>query len=111
MLTRLLLFFVFAVFSSSFLRGDELLAGVGKMDITRPGEDAGDNPPLVKALVRSQGETNVVIITVDAVAIAEIGSIRDPYLAEVRSQLARVCKDRREFCDRKRESLSCARRR
>lgn len=92
MLTRLLLFFVFAVFSSSFLRGDELLAGVGKMDITRPGEDAGDNPPLVKALVLSQGEINVVIITVDAVAIAEIGSIRDPYLAEVRSQLAAFAK-------------------
>jgi len=67
---------------------DELLAGVGKVDITRPGEDAGSNPPMVKALVLSQGETNVVIITLDAVAIAEIGSIRDPYLAEVRKTLS-----------------------
>lgn len=70
------------------LRGDELRAGVGKVDITRPGEDAGSNPPMVKALVLSQGGTNVVIITLDAVAVAEIGSIRDPYLADVRKALS-----------------------
>lgn len=69
-------------------RAEGLLAGVGKVDITRPGEDAGSNPPLVKALVLSKGVTNVVIITLDAVAIAEIGSIRDPYLAEVRAALS-----------------------
>ncbi|MDA9924473.1 hypothetical protein N9406_08250 [Verrucomicrobiales bacterium] len=66
---------------------EELLAGVGKADITRPGHDAGDNPPYVKALVLSSGKTNAVVIAVDAVAIAEIGSIRDPYLADVRSAL------------------------
>ena len=66
---------------------EELLAGVGKADITRPGHDAGGNPPYVKALVLSSGKTDAVVIAVDAVAIAEIGSIRDPYLAEVRSAL------------------------
>lgn len=65
-------------------RSDELQAGVGKVDITRPGHDAGANPPFVKALVLSAGETHAVIITVDAVAVAEIGSIRDPYLADLR---------------------------
>lgn len=65
----------------------DLLAGAGKVEITRPGEDAGSNPPMVKALVLSQGGTNVVIITLDAVAIAEIGSIRDPYLSDVRKAL------------------------
>lgn len=65
----------------------ELNAGVGKMDITRPGQDAGDNPPFAKALVLSSGDTHAVIIAVDAVATAEIGSIRDPYLANVRAAL------------------------
>jgi len=66
---------------------DELLAGVGRVEITRAGADAGSNPPMVKALVLSRGATNAVIITVDAVAVAGIGSIRDPYLAEVRTAL------------------------
>lgn len=65
----------------------ELLAGVGKVDITRPGTDPGTNPPFIKALVLTSGETHAVIVTVDAVAIAEIGSIRDPYLAHVRKRL------------------------
>ena len=69
------------------VRSEDLLAGVGKVDITRPGEDAGDNPPWVKALVLSKGDIHSVIVTVDAVAIAEIGSIRDPYLANVRKTL------------------------
>lgn len=79
--------FLFALLSASSAFSDELLAGAGRVDITRPGADAGSNPPLVKALVLSRGETNAVIITLDAVAVAEIGSIRDPYLAEVRTAL------------------------
>jgi len=67
---------------------DELLAGVGKVDISREGEgegvDAGENPPWVKVVAISQGDTHAIIVAVDAVAIAEIGSIRDPYLANVR---------------------------
>jgi len=80
--------FLFALLSASSAFSDELLAGAGRVDITRPGADAGSNPPLVKALVLSRGETNAVIITLDAVAVAEIGSIRDPYLAEVRTALS-----------------------
>ena len=79
--------FLFALLSASSAFSDELLAGAGRVDITRPGADAGSNPPLVKALVLSRGGTNAVIITLDAVAVAEIGSIRDPYLAEVRTAL------------------------
>lgn len=69
------------------LQSEELLAGVGKVDITRDGEDAGDNPLWAKALVLSQRETHAVLVTIDAVAIAEIGSIRDPFLANVRAAL------------------------
>jgi hypothetical protein len=41
----------------------------------------------VKALVLRNAATTAVIATVDAVAIAEIGSIRNDYLANVRSRL------------------------
>ncbi|HRQ90960.1 MAG TPA: hypothetical protein PLA50_19380, partial [Bacteroidia bacterium] len=70
-----------------FLRAEPLLAGAAKVEIAHPDHPAKENPPFVKALVLSQGETHVVIVSVDAVAIAEIGSIRDPYLAEVRGAL------------------------
>lgn len=66
-----------------------LRAGVAKIDITHPDHDAGDNPPFVTALVITDDASGVtaVLVAVDAVAIAEIGSIRDPYLARVRETL------------------------
>ena len=77
-----------------------LWAGVGKVDITRTASGALDDQlyALVdadtindrlyaKALVLKQGATVAVIITVDAVAIAEIGTIADDYLARVRAEL------------------------
>lgn len=66
-----------------------LLAGVAKVDITREGHPAeGPNRLWVKALALSRGEEfRAVIVTVDAVAIAGIGSIRDPYLANVRGRI------------------------
>jgi len=81
-------------------RSKSLHAGIGKVDITRT-EATETNDPLyanidpdmindrlyVKALVLRQGATTAVLITVDAVAIAQIGTIRDEYLAHVRAQL------------------------
>ena len=78
----------------------QLWAGVAKVDITRT-ESGADSDPLyanidagtindplyVKALALKKDTTAAVIITVDAVAIAEIGSIRNDYLANVRAQL------------------------
>lgn len=65
------------------------LAGVAKVVITDPEAGPANDPLYVKALVlRSDAET-AVIVTVDAVAIAEIGSIRNEFLANVRSQLNR----------------------
>lgn len=66
----------------------QLRAGAAKVDITHPDTDTRDGDRLfVKALVVSDGETTAVIVTVDAVAIAEIGSIKNDYLANVRRQL------------------------
>ncbi len=84
---RLLFFLLLLLLPASPLRAEPLLAGVAKVEITHPDHPTKENPPFVKALVLSQGETHAVLVAVDAVAIAEIGSIRDPYFAEVRDAL------------------------
>lgn len=81
------LFSLFAFLTGSELHGETLLAGAAKVEITHPDHPAKENPPYVKALVLSQGDQHVVLVAVDAVAIAEIGSIHDPYLARVRDGL------------------------
>jgi len=86
--TFTLLVLVAAIHSGpSCLHAEPLLAGVARVEITHPDHPARENPPFVKALVLSRGGTHAVIVSVDAVAVAEIGSIRDPYLAEVRKAL------------------------
>ena len=66
-----------------------LLAGVAKVVITDPDAGPANDPLYVKALALRSGDETAVIVTVDAVAIAEIGSIRNDFLANVRSQLNR----------------------
>ncbi|MDZ4860930.1 MAG: hypothetical protein SGI88_18295 [Candidatus Hydrogenedentes bacterium] len=65
----------------------ELTAGVAKVDITN--RDAGpvNDPLYAKALVLKDGTTSFVIITVDAVAIGEIGHIANDYLPTVRGRI------------------------
>ena len=65
------------------------LAGVAKVVITDPEAGPANDPLYVKALALRSGDEIAVIVTVDAVAIAEIGSIRNDFLANVRSQLNR----------------------
>ncbi len=62
-------------------------AGVAKVVITDPEAGPANDPLYVKALVLRSGDEIVVIVTVDAVAIAEIGSIKNDFLANVHSQL------------------------
>ena len=66
-----------------------LLSGVAKVVITDPEAGPANDPLYVKALVLRSGDETAVIVTVDAVAIAEIGSIKNDFLANVRSQLNR----------------------
>lgn len=73
--------------SASSLRAEPLLAGVAKVEITHPDHPAKENPPMARALVLSQGGVHAAIVAIDAVAVAEIGSIRDPFLAELRAAL------------------------
>ncbi|MDX1968784.1 MAG: hypothetical protein SFV23_16540 [Planctomycetaceae bacterium] len=77
-----------AVASRATAHGAETLrAGVAKVDITDVDAGPVNDPLYVKALVISSGATTAVIVTVDAVAIAEIGSIRNDFLANVRAQI------------------------
>jgi len=62
-----------------------LHAGVGKADIT--GAGPSNDPLYAKALVLKNAGTTVVIITIDAVAIEEIGPIKNGYLDRVRTRL------------------------
>ncbi len=64
-----------------------LWAGVSKVDITNREAGPVNDPLYVKALVIKNESTTVAIVTVDAVAIAEIGSIRNDYLANVRRRI------------------------
>jgi hypothetical protein len=65
-----------------------LRAGVARVEISHPQAKAGD-PLYAKALVVSDGVTTAALVTLDVVAIAEIGSIKGEYLSRVRAQLER----------------------
>ncbi len=67
--------------------GASLRAGVGKADITNTEAGPVNDPLYVKALVLKDDAKTVVLITVDAVAIEEIGHIKNGYLDRVRSAL------------------------
>lgn len=64
-----------------------LLAGVARVDITD--YDAGPvaGPAHARALVLRQGDTTAVLISIDAVAIGEIGRITSDFLPTLRQHL------------------------
>ena len=62
-------------------------AGAAKVDITDRTAGPVNDPLYVKALMMKSGSTTVVLITVDAVAIGEIGRITNDYLPTVRTEL------------------------
>ncbi|MEO6738785.1 MAG: hypothetical protein ABIP20_00940 [Chthoniobacteraceae bacterium] len=76
-----------AYFSVSPANAAELRAGVAKVDITDRAAGPVNDPCFAKALVLKNGGTTAVLITVDAVAIGEIGRIGNGFLATVRKEL------------------------
>lgn len=64
-----------------------LLAGAAKIDITSRKAGPVNDTLYAKALVIKSGTTTAVIITVDAVALGEIGPIGNDYLGKVRTRL------------------------
>lgn len=65
----------------------ELLAATNRIDVTDRTVGRVNDPSFAKVLVLKQGETTAVLITVDAVAIGEIGRIPNSFLAKVRNTL------------------------
>lgn len=74
---------------ASCLSAADLLAGAAKVEITDRAAGPVNDPCFARALVLRQEKTTAVLITVDAVAIGEIGRIGNGFLATVRSQLER----------------------
>lgn len=70
----------------------QILAGVAKVEITDQKAVPTNDPLYVKALVLKSGASTAVIVTVDAVAIGEIGRIPNDYLPKVRDQLQKELK-------------------
>jgi len=66
-----------------------LRAGVAKVDVTDREAGPVNDPLYVKALVLEDEATTAVLVTVDAVAIGEIGPVGNDYLPTVRSRLER----------------------
>lgn len=73
-------------------RAGQLLAGVARIEITSKKVLPVNDPLYVKALVLKNDSTTAVIITVDAVAIGEIGPIGNDYLGKVRARLQKELK-------------------
>ncbi len=73
--------------SGSTANAGQLRAGAAKVDITNTQAGPVNDPLYVKALVLTDNTTTAAIITVDAVAIAEIGRIPNDFLSKVRSRL------------------------
>ncbi|TWT31455.1 hypothetical protein [Blastopirellula retiformator] len=75
---------------ASGLQGAEpgkLLAGTGKVDITDYSAGPVADPMYVKAIVIKDDSQTAVLISVDAVAIGEIGRINGDYLPTTRKRL------------------------
>lgn len=68
-------------------RAAQLQAGAAKVDITNREAGPVNDPLYVKALVLKSEATTAVLITVDAVAIGEIGHIKNDYFPKVRARL------------------------
>lgn len=67
--------------------GGIVRAGVARVDITDYGAGPVNDPLYVKALVLACSGLTVAIITVDAVALGEIGRIGNDYLPAIRERL------------------------
>jgi hypothetical protein len=73
--------------SGAQVEAGELRAGTARVDITDRAAGPVHDPCYAKALVLKSDDAVAVLITVDAVAIGEIGRIRNDFLKNVRAKL------------------------
>ncbi len=69
------------------VRAAELLAGTAKIEITDRAAGPVHDPSYAKALVLKNGGDTVVLVTLDTVAVEEIGRIGKGFMATVRDRL------------------------
>jgi hypothetical protein len=69
------------------LAAAEMRAGVARVDITNDEAGPVNDRLYARALVIASGEQTAVIVSIDAVAIGEIGPIKNDYLGKVRGQI------------------------
>lgn len=74
-------------FTGNTAQADQLWAGAAKVDITNTNVRLVNDRSYVRALVIKNDATTAVIVSVDAVAIGEIGHIKNGYLPNVRAQI------------------------
>lgn len=65
-----------------------LRAGVAKVDLTNPRAERVNDPCYAKVLVLERDGVRAALVTIDAVAIGELGAIRNTFLEKVRTALA-----------------------
>jgi hypothetical protein len=73
-------------------KAGQLQAGVAKVEITSEKTLPANDPLYAKALVLKSDTATAVLVTVDAVAIGEIGPIGNDYLGTVRARLEKELK-------------------
>lgn len=82
--------FIFVIILGGFFSTQvlgQMTAGVAKADITDRTAGLVNDPLYAKALVLDDGATRLVIITLDVVAIENIGPIQNGYLSKVRERI------------------------
>lgn len=72
---------------SAFAADRPLMAGVAKVNIANPEAGKPRGELYAKALVLKQDSTTVVIVTLDVVAIGEIGTVDNGFLSRVRNRI------------------------
>ncbi|MFA6242217.1 MAG: hypothetical protein WC655_14885 [Candidatus Hydrogenedentales bacterium] len=75
------------LFALSIVDATALSAGAAKVDITNVEAGPVNDPLFAKALVLKEDSTTLAIVTIDAVAIGEIGGIGNDFLATVRARV------------------------
>lgn len=92
-MNKLLLALVLSTVAPAPLLAAPLRAGAAKVDITSPDAPTRQGDRLwARALVLSDDATTVVLVTLDAVAIENIGYIKNDYLPNVRAALEKELK-------------------
>jgi len=78
---------IFAAFGCSSITQAALRAGAAKVDITHPDSKQVSSPLYSRALVIQSENTTVVLVSMDVVAIGQIGYIKNDFLPNVRRKV------------------------